>query len=197
MSLRVFHSALLASAMWLPSIYPGVALAQNSDTSYTQDRGVQLGSIEKQIHALQAELRHMKAEIAQRNRELKAAQSGPSRVYTPPATQLTPIMPQIPAGYALVPASPGSAAGSVVLARAEPPPPKLPQGTFRVGSVDVQLGGFIEAALGYRSRNTVSDIATPFNNIPLRLSPLITSSSSTPPAVRPASLPLSPPILTR
>lgn len=172
MSLGLFRSALLASAVSLAATLPRTASAQGTASSSGQDSGSRLGSIEKQIQALQAELRHMKGEMAQRNRELKTARGQTYVGTTPPVSQLTPIMPQIPAGYALVPASPGSAPGSVVLARAEPPPPKLSKGTFRVGAVDVTLGGFVEAASVYRSRNTVSDIATPFNTIPFRYSQL-------------------------
>ena len=160
MGLRLSRSSLLlASALTLTAAGSGHAQAQDGSS--------QLGSIEKQIQALQAELHRMKAEMAARNRELRAAQSGASRAYTPPVTQLAPVMPQIPAGYALVPASPGSAPGSVVLARAEPPPPRLPQGTFQVGSATVLLGGFIEASSIFRSRNEVTDIASSFNTIPL------------------------------
>ena len=164
MGLRLSRSTLMvASAMALTCARPCLALAQ--------DGTAQLGSIEKQIQALQAELRHMKAEMATRNRELRAAREAPPA--PPPPTQLAPVMPQIPAGYALVPDSPGSAPGSVVLARAEPPPPKLPIGTFRVGAVDVQLGGFIDASSIFRSRNEVTDLSSNWNTgIPLRISPL-------------------------
>jgi hypothetical protein len=139
---------LLASALSLSAVGAPAALAQASDA--------QLSSIEKQIKALQAELRQMKAEAAERDRELKAARA------TPPApTQVAPVMPQIPAGYALVPAGPGSTPGSVVLARAEAPKEKpLPMGAFQVGAVTVTLGGFLEDASIFRSRNEVTDITT-------------------------------------
>ena len=101
MGLRLFRSTLLASAIASTWTYAGVARAQGSQTSSSQDSGSRLGSIERQIQALQAELRRMKSEMAVRNREQKAAQSGSSRSYTPPVTQVAPIMPQIPAGYAL------------------------------------------------------------------------------------------------
>jgi hypothetical protein len=164
MVLRLSRSTLmLASALAMTGTCAGMARAQDS--------AGQLGSIEKQIQSLQAELRHMKAELAARNREQRT--QGLATSHTPPAVQSMPVMPQIPAGYALVPASPGSAPGSVVLVRAEPPPPKLPMGTFRVGAVDVQLGGYIDASTIYRSRNEVTDLASNFASaIPLRYSPL-------------------------
>ena len=133
----------------------------------------QLSAIEKQIAALKAELRHVKQEAAERDRQLAAArQAASARAYTPPVTQLAPVMPQIPAGYALVPASPGSAPGSVVLARAEPPPKKLPIGTFQVGAATVTLGGYLTADMVYRSRNSVDDIQSNFTTgIPERYTP--------------------------
>ena len=107
--------------------------------------------IEHQIAALKAELHRVKQETAQQDRDLKSARQGKSDGGTsPPATQLTPIMPRIPAGYALVPASPGAAPGSVVLARAEPPPSKQPIGTFQVGNATVTLGGYLTADMVYR-----------------------------------------------
>lgn len=157
---------LVASALCATVLGASSAAAQVSPD--------QLSAIEKQIAALKAELRHMKQESAERDRQLSAArQAASARASTPPVTQLTPVMPQIPAGYALVPASPGSAPGSVVLARAEPPPKKQPMGTFQVGAVTVTLGGFLTADMVYRSRNDVDDIQSNFNSgIPERYSPL-------------------------
>ena len=126
-------------------------------SAHAASTGGSLDAIEQQIKSLQAEVRRMKAEAAQRDHELRAARAVP-----PPApTQIAPVMPQIPAGYALVPAAPGSTPGSVVLARAEAPKaPILPQGTFQVGALNVTLGGFLEEASIFRSRNEVTDITT-------------------------------------
>ncbi len=156
---------LMATALSLTAFGGSAAFAQASDT--------QLSSIEKQIKALQAELHHMKAEAAERDRELKSARAG---AYSPPPapTSMAPVMPQIPAGYALVPAGPGSTPGSVVLAKAEAPKaPALPKGTFQLGGVSVTLGGFFEAAGVYRSRNESTDLASSFTSgIPERNSQL-------------------------
>ena len=147
----------------------GAALAMPCAAS-AQESGTSLGSIERQIQALQSELKHMKQQAAERDRELHEARQ--ARAYVPPVSQAAPVMPQIPAGYALVPAAPGQASGSVVLARVEAPP-KLPLGTFRVGAVDVQLGGYIDASTIFRSRNEVTDLSSNFNGaIPFRISPL-------------------------
>ena len=164
---RVFRPALLAAT----ALCATVLGASAAEAQVSPD---QLSAIEKQIASLKAELRRLKQETAERDRELSAARQAASpRGGTPPVTQLAPVMPQIPAGYALVPASPGSAPGSVVLARAEPPPRKLPLGTFQVGAVTVTLGGYITADMVYRSRNDVDDIQSNFNaGIPERYSPL-------------------------
>ena len=113
---------------------PGVPQTQSSDTSYTQDRGAQLGSVQKQIPHTQAELRHMKAEIAQRDQRTEGGPVGAVSALHAAGHPTDADLPQIPAGYALVPASPGSAAGSVVVARAEPPPPKPPAAQARAAS---------------------------------------------------------------
>ena len=176
-----------------------------------------LARIEKQISALQAELKHVKRSLATRDAEVRRAQAqaaqgqavqgqavpgqataqGPVPFYagknrtgyasqSPLAPQVAPpggpyeprenggtgvaALPTIPPGYALVPAQPGSAPGTVVLAQQEtlPSGKPLPPGTFLLGPVEVSLGGFVDAASIYRTRNEVTDIAGNFNNgIPL------------------------------
>ncbi len=166
MGTRLFRSTLLlATALG--------ATITLTDQAAAQDGSAQLGSIEKQIQSLQAELRHMKAEMAVRNRELRGARSSQAYEGPPPAAnQPMPITPQIPAGYALVPSVPGTAGGSLSLVKVEQPP-ALPKGSFQVGGINVQLGGFFEGAGYYRSRNEVTDLASSFNGaIPLRQSPL-------------------------
>lgn len=159
-------SLLVASPFLILGASPSPAMAQSG----------QLSSIEKQIQALQAELRRMRAEIAQRNRALKAAQQN---AYQPPPAPIAPLppAPQIPAGYALMPA-PGQPGGPLQLVKVEQPP-ALPKGTFQLGGVNVQLGGFFEAAGYYRSRLQPDDLVSSFNSaIPLRNSPLYHESQS-------------------
>jgi hypothetical protein len=163
MALQLPRQALLcATALALTAMGSAGAFADDAD---------RFASVEKQIKALQAELRHMKQEAAERDRQLKAAQTAAAHATAaPPAS----VMPVIPPGYALVPAAPGSTPGSVVLAKAEAPPEKkLPIGTFQVGAVNVTLGGFIEGASIYRSRNEVTDITSNWTTgIPFRNSQL-------------------------
>ncbi len=149
---------LLGSALSLNALGFSTAHAQASDP--------RLAAIEKKIQTLKAEIAQMRAKAALRDRAFQAAQQTAA---PPPAA-----MPQIPPGYALVPAQPGSTPGSVVLAKAEAPAsPPLPMGHFKVGAIDIQLGGFFAAEGAYRSRNQNEDIQSNFNTgIPERISPL-------------------------
>ena len=126
-------------------------------------------SVEQQLKSLRAELRRLKQQEAGQERRVPA---GPVRAPTPLALQPAPIMPQIPAGYALLPAAPGSPGGALTLVHVQPPP-KLPQGSFQIGAVNVQLGGFLSGDGVYRSRNSVEDIQSNYTSgIPLANSPL-------------------------
>ena len=162
-------AVLLVTTICGSAAFSGVALAQEADG--------RLGSIEKQIQSLQTELRDMKREMAVRAREAKAAQAQAAATQAQAArasvTATPPAMPAIPQGYALVAAQPGSTPGSVVLAHTEQPEePKLPPGTFKLGNVTVTLGGFIEAAGIFRTRNEVADIGSNLGSgIPLANSP--------------------------
>jgi hypothetical protein len=139
-----------------------------------QDSETRLNALERQIHALQSELQHVKHDLSVHNQEVRAMQAQAAHMQAGTETRavLQPT-PAIPPGYALVQASPGSTPGSVVLARIqEAPEEKLPPGQFRVGNVTVSLGGFVEAAGIWRSRNEVADISSNFSTgIPLPNSP--------------------------
>ena len=145
------------------------------NAALAQDSDARLDTLERQIRSLEAELQHVKRDLAVHNQQVKAlaAQAARSPQAAPSRSAMIQPAETIPPGYALVPASPGAAPGSVVLAKTEAPEePKLPLGTFRVGNVTVTLGGFIEMAGIFRSRNEVADIASNFNTgIPLGNSP--------------------------
>ena len=144
-----------------------------SGTALAQDSTAQLGSIEKQIQSLQAELKAMKRDMAVRAQEARAAQAQAAEAQARAARAGVTAMPAIPPGYALVAAQPGSTPGSVVLAHTEAPQgPPLPPGTFKLGNVQVTLGGFIEAAGIFRTRNETADIGSNLGSgIPLANSP--------------------------
>ncbi len=146
---RLMLMAATASSLIL-AVVP--ADAEPSDT--------QMQAVERQIQALKTELQAIRQQNALRERQLRTIRKTQSAtMVTPPAGQPIAIVPQIPTGYALVPASPGSRSGSVVLARVEQPkaaPTHI--GTFQVGAATVTLGGFLTADMVFRSRNSVSDI---------------------------------------
>jgi Tfp pilus assembly protein PilN len=134
------------------------------------DSEARLNALARQIQALQAELRNLKRDMAEHQREVHEVQAQAAHAQaTADQHAVLQGMPQIPPGYALVPAAPGSTPGSVQLADIDEIIPKLKQGSFEVGGgVRVTLGGFIEAAGIFRSRNEVADITSNFNTgIPL------------------------------
>ena len=165
MRLLTSTSRVLMATTMLSVFCGGRALADDTEA--------RINALARQMRAQQAELEHLKRDLAERGQQMKALQARLA-AHPPAPTQVAPVMPSIPAGYALVPAGPGSAPGSVVLARAEAPKEKqLPKGSFDVGAINVQLGGFFEAAGYARSRLEPSDLASSFTSgIPERNSPL-------------------------
>jgi hypothetical protein len=160
------RSLLLVSTTFSAITCTTIAHAEDSET--------RLNALERQIHALQAELQHVKHDLSVHNQEVRAMQAQAAHQHAGMETRsvLQPT-PTIPPGYALVQASPGSTPGSVVLARIqEAPEEKLPPGQFRVGNVTITLGGFIDTTAIWRSRNEVADVGSSFSTgIPLPNSP--------------------------
>jgi hypothetical protein len=159
------HALLLATAL-SASLHAVPALADDGEA--------RLSTLERQIQALQGELHNLKHDLAVHNQQVKAAAAQAARAQAAAESRsVLQTTPNIPPGYALVPAASGSTPGSVVLAQTEAPEePKLPLGTFRIGKVTVTLGGFIEATGIYRSRNETADVGSNFNTgIPFANSP--------------------------
>lgn len=179
MTRRFFPKAglMAATALCGASITVAPALADTTST--------QISSIEKQIRALEGQLNHMKRDLTARGAEVKAARTeaatasrqareaqermGPIR-YDTNGRPLPPSALSAPPGYANYAGSPyPNVAGYPSYVSSGP---KLKQGQFALGGVRVTLGGFIEAAGIYRSRNEAADISSSFNTgIPLPQSP--------------------------
>lgn len=149
-----------------------------------------IGSIEKQIHELQSQLRAVQKDLAARKAQVREAQQQAREAKQQAAAAAAAQQAQQTreqAEFAARGAQPvqlntaganAAAAGApntaVVMAQTEP---KLPPGAmlvtsrghgqFTLGGVTVTLGGFIEAAGIFRSRNETSDIASSFSGIPL------------------------------
>ena len=137
--------------------------------AHAQVSEAQMQSVEQQLRSLRAELLRLKQQEAEQHHRVP---TDSVRTATPPALQPAQLTPQIPAGYALLPAAPGSPGGALTLVHVQPPP-KLPQGSFQIGAINVQLGGFLSGDGVYRSRNSVEDIQSNYTNgIPLANSPL-------------------------
>jgi hypothetical protein len=142
-------------------------LAQPAAAQSTDQR---IADIEAQIKALQGQLQQVTRALHEAQAKLQPqqqAQQAPraraptlrSNVAQTPAETNPPLV-------AAAPPSPPSASPEIAVAQTVPDEPKLPLGTFRIGGVTVQLGGFIEAAGIFRSRNEVADISSSFSGIP-------------------------------
>ena len=163
---------MAATALCSAGVATGSALADETSS--------QISSIEKQIHALEGQLNHMKRDLATRSEDVRAARQeaatasreareaqermGPIR-YDLNGRPLPPGAPlSAPPGYAAYAGSGGSPYMNVAgYPSYVPSGPRLKQGQFAVGGVRVTLGGFIEAAGIYRSRNEDADISSSFN----------------------------------
>ena len=166
------------------------ACAAHAQTASPVDR---MNAIEAQIRGLQNELRSMRSEAASRDRELRAAQreAAQARQDANRAVQTASRAPQAagrPAAQAQTSASgsgtpnlsaSGTSAGGgggqldSSQQNASTTPEQTVRGSFKVGGgITVTLGGFVEAAGIFRSRNEVADIASNFNTgIPFPQSP--------------------------
>jgi outer membrane murein-binding lipoprotein Lpp len=166
---------------------PALASAQSASPI---DR---MNSIEAQIRSLQNELRSMRNEANARDRELRAAQreAAQARQEANRAQQTAAAQPGRPAPSG-APASgipnlspqggaSGSAASTTVAGNqldasqqnASTTPKATERGSFDLGGgITVTLGGFVEAAGIFRTRNEVADISSNFNTgIPFPQSP--------------------------
>ena len=191
-NLRNLRLALLSSTILLAATSFDVGAAQ-AQTSSPVDR---MNSIEAQIRGLQNELRSMRTEAASRDRELRAAQreaaqarqeanraqqtatarapQGAARP-TAQASARGSGTPDLSASAASSGAAAGAGGGQLDASQqnASTTPEPTVRGSFKVGGgITVTLGGFVEAAGIFRSRNEVADIGSNFNTgIPFPQSP--------------------------
>ncbi len=188
MSTRVLAKGGLLAATALTGIFCGNLLGTTQ--ARADDPGAQIGSIEKQIRALQNELNSMKHSLARRDADVRAARaeaaaanrqamSVSERSTNAFGQPMAPSPLSAPPGYRIDVAGSGTIPkyGPYVYVDGVPTPvlyagPKLKQGQFQVGGVRVTLGGFIAAESIARSRNETADISSNFNTgIPFASSP--------------------------
>ena len=151
----------------------------------------QINAIQAQIRALNAELARVKRDMASKDAAVRAAQADAARARaTAEQTQTAVANLPRPAGF-----NPGTGAPSQLSlglgmgpAHPEYASPKTdwtslninggsassqnagtagPQGTFHVGGLTLQLGGFTAAESAFRSRNETTSIGSSFSGIPL------------------------------
>ncbi len=146
--------ALLLGTTLLAGFAASPARAQGADARMT--------AIESQIRGLQSELQRVR-------RELRAAQSHAAAARPAPVAAQAAPSPPAPGQSLTLPASfqPGAQSGSTdATAHQQSGQASGPLGEFQIGGVRVQLGGFIEAAGIFRTRNEVADVASSWNGIP-------------------------------
>ena len=160
MPVAACRTALLLATSLTAALMP---LAARADSS------AQLTAIERQIKALTAELNHMKHDQAVRNEQMRAVQQQAAHTQATADARAVTSPFNVPEGYALVPTKTGKD-GAAEMVRQDDGSflAQLKKGTFEVGGVRVTLGGFIEAASIFRTRNETADITSNFNTgIPL------------------------------
>ena len=172
----------------------GVLLAATalfgSSTAWAQSAG-QIDSIQAQIRALNAQLTRIKRDMASKDVAVRAAQENAARARaTAEQTQTAVANLAPPAGFKPGNGAParfdlGLGAGP---AHPEYSSPKTdwtslnsggpsvssqnagvagPLGTFHIGGLTLQLGGFVAAESAFRSRNETTSIGSSFGGIPL------------------------------
>src|SRR5207248_1785651 len=101
--------------------------------------------------------------------ELKAAHEVPKAVPVSPGPSAAPP----PAVLSYVPAGPPTAAALLPPQSNAPLPAQVEakRGGFLGSGIELTLGGFLEGATIYRSRNETADISSAFNTIPFPNSP--------------------------
>jgi outer membrane murein-binding lipoprotein Lpp len=159
------------------------ALAQSADSA-----AARMNAIEAQIRSLQNELHNVRRDLAARDAQVRAARQD--------AAQARAAVRAEPAGRGTAPAGQGMASGpagggqgltagtqqegssgtsssggggqTAGQQNASTTPGSTPNGSFRLGGITVTLGGFVEGAGIFRTRNEVTDVSSNFNTgIPL------------------------------
>lgn len=170
-----------ASLLTVTALAAGVLAAAPAQA---QGPDQQINSIQQQIQALQRELTQMKRNLAGRDAAVRAAQSEAYRARQDAqaaqrAVQRIPVNPFPPPPPGAI--GPGGVTGFITGPQPTPslggPSPAVitqtaPRPVFQVGALQVSLGGFVELAGIFRSRNEVTSVGSnfssglPLNNLP-------------------------------
>jgi hypothetical protein len=176
--IRILRNELALAIGLGCAVLPVPALAQTATPTDDQIKQLQSEIRNVQKH-YETEIRNIQkqheTEIRNLQRQLddlKAAQAAPKPTPVPPTAGLAP--PPSPGGPAplQIPPTAGVLPPPV---QAAPPPPAVAEakrGGFLSSGIDLTLGGYIEAASIYRTRNETADISSNFNTaIPFPNSP--------------------------
>jgi hypothetical protein len=165
------------------SLVPITVLAQTPESvvdsikqMQTEIRGIQK-HYEMEMRQLEQRHRSEMLKLQRQLDELRAAKAPkPEPAFSSPTTAAPAALSYAPADLA-----PAPAVGQPPAAAALPPPPQaaLPppvsaeakRGGFMNTGIELTLGGFLEGAMIYRSRNLTADIGSPWNTIPFPNSP--------------------------
>lgn len=185
------HPLLLAVAAVVTVSLQAQAQAQTQAQTQT---GARLNAIQAQIAALNGELRQVKRTLAARDAAIRGAQADASRArQQSQQTEAAVAHLAPPSGFGPMDAGTRGPTMGIGAAHPDYASPKTDfsslsvvpitagdqqagatasKGTFHIGGLTIQLGGFFEGTAIYRSRNEVTDISSNFNTgIPLRQSP--------------------------
>ena len=178
--IRILRNELALAIGLGCAVLPVPALAQTATPTDDQIKQLQseIRNVQKhyetEIRSIQkqheTEIRNLQRQLD----DLKEAQAAPKAAPVPPTAGLAPPpAPGAPAGLQIPPAS-----GILPPPAQVAPPPSPPtvaeakRGGFLSSGIDLTLGGYIEAASIYRTRNETADISSNFNTaIPFPNSP--------------------------
>jgi hypothetical protein len=138
----------------------GAALPLSAAAQTAPDLNDQIKKLQNQIRSIQKQYEAQIRGLQKQLDDLKAAQAAPRPTPPPPAAPPAGLtMP--PPGAPLPPPAPSGPevpAPQPVVAQAK-------RGGWLASSIDLTLGGYIEAASIYRTRNETSDISSNFNTL--------------------------------
>ena len=181
MNLATMSRAGLLCSAAMVLLHGTPALAQSA---------AQINAIQAQIRGLNDQLARLRRDMAAKDAAVRAAQADAAQARaTAEQTQTTVVNLPIPKGFKPITTASGGPTLGIYAAHPEYPSPKTDwtslnaspvtaadqkagatghKGEFHIGGVTIQLGGFVEGAGIYRTRNQVNDIASNFNTgIPL------------------------------
>ncbi|MHB0990501.1 MAG: hypothetical protein ACYC0M_04395 [Burkholderiales bacterium] len=124
------------------SVLIAACLTAGATPAFADDNSGQMQQMQQQIQTLEQRLEQMQAQQQKDQQVQQATQQKIDQTSAPAQV--------VPQGY--LGNNPGNMQGN--------------QTAFRLGGVNVQLGGFLASETAYRSRSLQSDIGSPFNQIP-------------------------------